>query len=360
MKLSIKVSELAKALKAVANGVSNSLPILGCVKIAANLAQGCVDLDTTNLDLFIGYTVRNVKIESAGTTVVLLKPLLNIIQSLPQNHDVILSLEGKSLHIKSIGHDFDLPNIDSTDFPEFPIDGEMVTNLTCTDCPRLTTDMNKVIFAASKDFTRPALTGMYLSFGESLTLCSTDGYRLTEFKGYNDEVKATCIVPSLTVKIVDKLFRDTEETMTVKLYQDKISFATPTITVASKLVDGHFPEYKQLIPKEFKTSLLLDYRRLLEAIKLASCIDPSAIELEVANNTVTVRTAKTEEGSGISVIDCEATGEAKVRVNPTFMLDFLSAISGEEVEIKIADSGRPVQFTIPNIPEITHIIMPLL
>ncbi len=243
--------------------------------------------------------------------------------------------------------------------------------------------LHLVTFASAKSTLRPVLSGVsFLQEKDKLTLVATDSYRLSEYvlETKGEGAALSCIIPT---KILDELrsilsasFKKPEEKeqegekkerkipeIEIFLSKQQIEMHYGNVRLLSRLIDGKFPDYKQILPKETKTSVLFPTRELLLVVKRMHYF---AKEM---NNTLTfhceksqtkIATPQTQAGKDEAVLHTEATGGSnKIALSSSYLLDFLSHIDADNVEMKVIDALHPALFTLSGNPRFLHLIMPL-
>lgn len=365
MEIKILQEKLAKALNNVskiAAGSRATLPILNNVLIRVD--DNKVSLTTTNLDMAIVNYLPSTGSKN-GVITVPAKLMAEFVSNLPRGEVVEITAEGEKVLIKSGGYKSSINGALADDFPELPgVDEEkMVKILVGTE--EFKAGLTQVMVAVSNDTTRPALTGVYFNtFEGALYLAATDGYRLTERKVV-DKVGAevTAIIPAASLRGVLGLLNDEMEEVEILFDEAQVRFRLGDIEVTSKLVDGSFPDYRQLIPKETEISVELAKDELVRVTKLAALfareVGGSIVCGTNAEERVfTLASVANELGENKSEIKTEVEIDGKVTLNSRFLLDALNALDGKKVKFGFSNKLDPVLVNGEN-PDYTHIIMPL-
>ena len=366
MKIKLVQNKLSKALNSVSKitgGARASLPILSNVLIRVDEKR--VSLVTTNLDMAIINYLPSTGSEK-GTITVPAKLIADFVSNLPSGSDVELLGEDTKLTIKSGEYTSIINGTVADDFPELPdIDTEKVVTI------KIAADMFKeaisqVIVAASNDTTRPALTGVYFNtFEDALYFASTDGYRLAECKVVEKiSESVSVIIPSASLRAVVGLMGDACEEVELLIDESQIRFRFGDIEITSKLIDGSFPDYRQLIPKESEVNLELKKDELTRVTKLAALFarEVGGSIVCLANKTdqdFSIASVANELGENSSKINTKVDIDGKVTLNSRFLLDALGTIYGDKIEFKFSNNLNPIILRAVNNDNYIHIIMPL-
>lgn len=365
MEIKILQEKLAKALNNVskiAAGSRATLPILNNVLIRVD--DNKVSLTTTNLDMAIVNYLPSTGSKN-GVITVPAKLMAEFVSNLPRGEVVEITAEGEKVLIKSGGYKSSINGALADDFPELPgVDEEKMVKIS-VGAEEFKAGLTQVMVAVSNDTTRPALTGVYFNtFEDALYLAATDGYRLTERKVV-DKVGAEvmAIIPAASLRGVLGLLNDEMEEVEILFDEAQVRFRLGDIEVTSKLVDGSFPDYRQLIPKETEISVELAKDELVRVTKLAALfareVGGSIVCGTNAEEKVfTLASVANELGENKSEIKTEVEIDGKVTLNSRFLLDALNALDGKKVKFGFSNKLDPVLVNGEN-PDYTHIIMPL-
>lgn len=383
MKFSCATQDLLEALQLVSRAISSqqALPILGNVLVEAQ--DGICKVSATDLELSM-VTTFAATVDEKGSITIPSKAILNFAQ---YNSDPEVTLETKegtqikctSSHTKTL-----LSGESASDYPTItPVEKKMAFTL---DVATLLEALHLVTFASARNSLRPVLSGVYLrSEGGKITLVATDSYRLSEFViNASSSEDVSCIIP---VKVLDELKvilaskkpakrSPTEEEVkegtraeampvTITLSQQQIEIQIGDTILLSRLIEGKFPDYHQIIPKEHAIKAIVSSRELTTAVKRMHYFAK-----EVNNNltfsftsapaNVAITTPQTPFGKDEASIPTETEGgEGKIALSSSYLLDFLSHIDSENVRINVTDSMHPAVFHIPGNEKFLHLIMPL-
>lgn len=385
MKFSCKTSELLQALQLVSRAIGSqqTLPILNNVLIEVE-GKRCV-ISATDLELSV-VTSFEANIENEGAITMPAKAILNFAQY-NSDAEVLLETSGgnqlkcTSTHAKTL-----IAGESATEYPTItPIENEETFTI---GAEPLLDALHMVTFASAKSTLRPVLSGVYLRAEKgNLIFVSTDSYRLSEYKVPLSTGKAdlSCIIPAkvleelkavLGSKRGEETKREKEEkkekkgkdhpeaaTIEIALSNQQIELRAGRTRLLSRLIDGKFPDYQQIIPKETKTKVTVPVRELLTVIRrmhyFAKEINNN-ITFHFSGGKVHMTTPQTQMGKDEATLEVSQSGkENKIALSSSYLLDFLNHMENEEVEIQITDSMHPAVFRLPEKEFLLHLIMPL-
>lgn len=366
MELKIVQEKIAKALSnvsRVAAGGRATLPILSNVLIKVGDKKE-VSLTTTNLDMAVTSNLI-AKDAKPGVITVPARLIAEFVSNLPKGEDVSIKVEGEKVLIESKGYRSTINGIMAEDFPELP-DIEKETAKFTLGAESFKTGLQQVMVAASNDMTRPALTGICFNVANnSLFVAATDGYRLAERK-LADKVDAelNVIVPASSLQEVMRSFSDDITEIEVAFDDNEVKFKLGDVEIISKLIDGSFPDYRQLIPEESDIKVSLKRDELTRVTKLAALFAKEVggsivCEASTEKSSFLIASVANELGENVSEIKTEVNSDGKVVLNSRFLLDVLNVLEGNEIEFGFANRLDPVVIKNPNCADYVHIIMPL-
>ncbi len=364
MKITCTQENLSKGLQIVSHIASKniSLPILSNVLLKTE--EGILKLMTTNLEMGIVCKVRG-KVEKEGSFTVQAKTMSDYINLLPKEN-IVIELEDQNLKIKSNNSKTSMKGIESSEFPLIPqieskenieINGKILKNA-----------LNSVAFSVSFDDTRPEINGVYFNFtSNSLVLVATDSYRLAEKTiVLNKEVRdQNFIVPIKTIQELVRIIGDEDETLLIQTNDNQVVFSIDGAKLSSRLIEGKYPDYKQIIPNEYKTLTVLNTSDLIKTVKRASLFCKAGsndilIKFVIENNEIII------SANNMQIGESEAKQEAKVEgvenniiFNYRFLLEGLQNIEDEECILEINTNTNPGLLKPKNNKDYVYIIMPI-
>lgn len=247
---------------------------------------------------------------------------------------------------------------------EFPLPPKIEEKEQIMKTEFFTKHLPLVLFSASADEARPALSGVNFLTNEELVAVATDGFRLSLYKTKKEKTLPSVIIPAEFLKEITHAVKGEKEVGLTHSEKEKIIlFKVGDAEFYSRLIEGDFPPFEKVIPQERKTTVTVDREELLRDIKLVSVFArdfSNIIILEISKGTLRLR-PKMDDGEDNSASqDVKVEGEdQKVAFNYKFLLDFLNSIDSKQVTIEVLRSDAPVVFKTPNNEGFLHIIMPV-
>lgn len=365
MRLTCSQKNLADALgvtnKAV--GTNNTLPVLNNVLVKAEGKK--LYFTTTNLEIAINYWI-DADVKNEGEITIPSKLLTNYIGYL-KDENVDMSIEeGESILIKTNDSKTKIKGINSSEFPSIPIvekDGGFKVST-----KDLNIAINQVVFAAALNTTRPILTGIYFVIKkDELKMVATDSYRLAEktlkIKDVSGDI--SCIVPSKTILELGAILSLTKNDGDVEIIVSKnqIFFSVDKIKITSRLIEGQFPNYQQVIPQNTSIKVQLNTSELslvLKRINLFAKENNNKVLFKVTHDGLMITTDTTQYGVGEIEIKTKVEGGvSEIALNSQFILDVLSNMGSDEVVLELGEKTMPAILRPSNNNDYIHIIMPL-
>ena len=349
------------ALLAVQNVSSHqsTLPVLSNVKIETTKDR--VHFTTTNLDISLSTSVEAL-IEVHGATTLPVKRLTSIIKELT-GAQVCLETDPKQITAVRSGNTFfKIHGLPAEEFPTLPkVPETHLFNLKQAD---LRNAIRKTIFAISTDETRYVLNGIYFIFEQNnLSLVATDGRRLANIEitlenTIQEPVKF--IVPTKAISELNRLLQDKGE-IKIKVGGNQVSFETGPTQIISKLVEGNYPNYKQVIPGKYSHRIALERTAFLAAITRVSLLTTEKnnnIKLLFTKNNLELTANTPDIGQANESIPVSYKGEdLTIAFNPTYLADPLRALTEDEVFLDLIDETSPGVMRTQN--SFLHVLMPV-
>lgn len=352
-----------KAVNKVSKIVSNhgSLPILSNILLTSD--NGQIKLSATNLEIGIN-TWIGAKIEEEGSLSVSAK-LLQEFVAINKDKKLDFSTKNNTLNIKSEKYNTNIKGLPADDFPLIPnIKKEFFTKI---NSKILQEAIIKTVFACALDETRPILTGVLFKFEDKeLNLVATDSYRLAEKKiELNTKIKKNTqiIVPQRTVLELGRILSETDGDVEIYLEENQIMFVFNNTEFISRLIEGAFPDYKQIIPKKTNIKAIVNKEEFSSALKIGSIFARDVannIKIKFTDNILEVVAISPQIGDNLAKIKSEITGSnLEIAFNAKFILDFLNIQDTENIHILAVDKISPIIFKNPADMNYLYIVMPL-
>ena len=368
MRVTIERSAFLKALTHVQSVVErrNTIPILSNVLLQS--ADGQLKLTATDLDIEIVESVP-AEVAKSGSITVPAHMLYDIVRKLPDGAQLEIEKagDGQRVSIFAGRSRFSLQALPPEDFPDLAA-GEFPNSfaVSATDLKGL---IEKTRFAISTEETRYYLNGIYLhevASANMLRAVATDGHRLAQAQITRpDGAKGMpgVIVPRKTVLEVVKLFEGVEGAVQVSLSASKIRFAAGELVLTSKLIDGTFPDYERVIPRNNDKALELDTRSFASAVDRVSTISMEkgrAVKLQIGANKVVLTVNNPDSGSAEEEVACAYEAEPlEIGFNSRYLMDVAGQMKSDSMEFRLADAGSPTIVRDPGDEQALYVLMPM-
>ncbi|MCB9990529.1 MAG: DNA polymerase III subunit beta [Rhodospirillales bacterium] len=369
MKFTIDRAALLRSLNHVQSVVErrNTIPILSNVLLKAD--DGTLTMSTTDMDLEIHESVA-AEIDVAGSTTVPAHTLHDIVRKLPDGEGVVLEMGdgGNVMTVKTGRSNFRLSCLPVADFPEIS-NADFSTSF-AIPAAELRALIDRTKFAMSTEETRYYLNGIYMHEADNdgvkvLRAVATDGHRLALFDMPLPEGATGMpgvIVPRKTVGELRKLLEEAADTIQVSLSESKMRFAFDHIILTSKLIDGTFPNYEQVIPKGNDKMVEVNPKIFSGAIDRVSTISDGksrAVKIALAGNTMTLSANSPEAGSATEDLEIHGNDNMEIGFNARYLLDITSQIEGDGCRLTLADPASPTIIQDTSDSSALYVLMPL-
>ena len=353
-------------LQAVQNVVSNrtTLPILSNVLLRAEGDK--LELTATDLDVTIACSVE-AKVNKPGSTTVPVKKLFGIVRELG-NSEIDLEVDDKNVcSIRSGASFYKINGLSADEFPPMPKFKEEKK----VELPqeKIRGMMKKTSFAISTDESRYVLNGIYISLKDhKMTMVATDGRRLAlvdEELDVSEKSQGEFIAPAKAVNELNRLLQDKGE-LEIRYSENQASFTLKddkngSILIVTKLIEGNYPNYRQVIPTEVKERISLAREEFLHALRRAEIMTSdksNSVKLTFGKNNLAITANSPEVGEARESIAINYKGkEMSIAFNPKYMIDPLTALTNDEVFIELIDELSPGVLKI-NGPFL-YVVMPM-
>ena len=372
MKFSCTKDNLSHALSIVGNmtGKNTNLPILNNVLLQAD--QQKVDIIATNLELAARVGIR-AKVEVPGSFTVPARTLAEFVALLP-NERVDLEVVGTDLAVSCGKSTTKIKGSVADDFPIIPtVEGGKGFVVGVNE---FSGALTQVLPAVARNEIRPELAGIFFGFNvggvAALVLAATDSYRLAEkrlplLQG-NDEIKV--VVPGRTAQEINHILgssqaEDGEKQVRLLVTENQLAVNYNNVQVVSRLVEGSYPDYTQIIPKEFNTTVLVPVDRLTKELRAAGLFTTTGVNavmltFKPAAGLIEITSTSSQTGEYRSEIEAEVKGvEASVFLNHRYVLDGLTHMSSGDVLIKIISGESPCVMVPTDESGYLYIVMPV-
>ena len=375
MKVLCTQENLNKALSIVGKIINKNttLPILNNVLLKTE--KGRLKLISTNLELGVDYRVGG-KIEEEGEITVPTKLFANFISTIPSGN-VEMKLKGDVLSVKCGGYKTNIKGIDAKEYPLTPkIEMKPIFKIKSADFKQA---LFQVLPSVSNSESRIEITGVFMDLSKldknKLVLVATDSYRLAEKtlelekesvdKEVLDLLKdvKSVIIPKNTIQEIVRDLDNENEVVEVTISENQILFNFGNASVISRLIEGKYPDYKQIIPSKFESEVKVGIDEAVNAIKVASLfanISSNSIELKLFPElkVLEINAETSDVGSNSSKVSAEISGKKlDVVYNYRYLIDGFNSLSGDQAILKINGEGMPTILTSNADKSFLYVIM---
>ena len=346
MKFSAERTGLLSELQLVTRAAStrSAIPALGGVLL--NAEDGALRLAATDTEMALTSTTE-ASVDQPGSLLLPARLLLDVVRV--TNGDTVTldaTSDGSGVSITSDRASFNVRTLPSQDFPRLPaLDPGGTATL---DANVIAATVERVAKAASRDETRPVLTGILVSIeGQTLRMVATDSYRLsvkeTPVDGLDDTFTAN--VPARALQELSRIVSDTKaETVSMSTHENQIVFGAGGVTLSSRLIDGQFPNYRQLLPESYEHEVTLSRTEFVAVVRRVSLMAQrnAPLRLRFEQGSVTLSAQTPDVGEAAESLPVNYQGEElEIGFNPQFLQDGLESIASDEVRLRLISALRP-------------------
>jgi len=368
MKFSVNQQDIQKSLNYCQGVIEkrSTLPILSNVLLDASNSK--LKLTATDLDVIFIHEIENVEIQEEGKTTTSSSIMYDIIRKISSGRKINFSnINDSKLNLESENSVFNLNCISSTEFPvtdedfnekEFEINSKGLLKL-----------LNKCKFSISSDETRHYLSGIFLHITNInnscyLTAAATDSHRMSISKlRLKDEVKIdSLILPKKTIFQLCSLLEDNNGDVKVSTTKSKIKFKVGTSVLISKLIDGKFPNYTQVVPKENQKKLEIDLKLFLNSVDRVASVSldkKDGVKFKLSKDKLDLSVNNTNSGDGNENLNVKFDHELDISFNSRYLLDIASQLDGDKIEFFLKDTGSPALIKDPSDFDSIYVVMPM-
>jgi DNA polymerase-3 subunit beta len=376
MKLTILQKNLHQGLLTVSHiaGKNTAMPILNNILISAK--NNLINLAATNLEIGITKQIRG-KVDKDGEITIDAKVFSDYIALLP-NEKVEIQLDKKDLKISCQQYKTTIKGQEAQDFPTIPtMDKKLGFNLAVSEFKNA---LNQILFAINPSDNRLELTGVLFDIKDNkINLVATDSFRLAKVEidfhlelGKLNPDGLKIIIPFKTMQELVRIIGSTADELSAGadqinlfLSDNQALFVYQGVEMISRLIDGHYPDYEQVMPVNFKTETIIDRLELIRIIKMASIFSTNttnAIDLAIdsVQQKITIEAVAGQIGSHQTELSAKVDGQNNnIRLNYRYILECLNIISSGQVALKMIDDIAACQISAPGDDNYQYIIVPL-
>lgn len=373
MRVSCLQENLAKGLSIVSRAVAtrSTLPVLSNILLATD--QSRLKLSATNLEISINCWV-GAQVAQEGATTVPARLLSDLVSSLPPERiDLELITRTQTLNLKSGRFEANIKGIDAQEFPIIivPEENERIH----VEAELLRQVIDQVAFAAATDESRPVLTGVLMeTISDKLTLVAADSYRLSvrsiPLEG-GPQQPLSVIVPARALQELRRIGAESDGSVEILISpnRNQVFFHMQDVDLVSQLIEGTFPDYKQIIPKSYNTRTTVSTQDFLKAVRMAFIFARDSANITrlqispgggVRPDRLIIMASSSEHGDNVSELDATIEGaQLEIAFNARYLMDVLGVIDTAQVVLETRDLSSPGVIRPVGGGDFTHIIMPL-
>lgn len=365
MKLQVLQENLSKALAICSRFTSSKIQLPVLANILFKTQNNKLLLSATNLETSIAINV-GAKVMSEGDITVPARIITEIISNLDPGQ-INLEVKKEILNIKTSNFESVITGLNSSDFPKIPTE-------TRVDSFKISSNdflnaLSSILFAVSQDETRPVLTGVLIIIAKgNLAMVATDGFRLSQkkIKIQTTKDEKRFIVPKGILAELSRISESEDIVFSYKKTDNQLVIGLDDLVLSSRIIEGDFPDFERIIPKETKIRIHLDKSGFLRAVKLAGVFardSANVVKIIVSKDLLEITAESSKSGSQKNQLEAKIEGDLQdsftIAFNYRFVEDFLNAVKGEDVRLEFSDSNAPALFLDEKDPNFIHIIMPV-
>ena len=368
MKFNVNQKDLQRSLNYCHSIVErrSTLPILSNIMLDASNSK--LTLIATDLDIIFINQIDNIEILEEGKTTTRSSIINDIVKKLPSGKKVHFSLNNENkLQLNSDNTKFNLNCLSTNEFPV--VDEVFSDNEFSIHSKKLLKILNKCKFSVSNDETRHYLSGVFFHLSQNeeksyLTAVATDSHRMSISKvNLSEKINfEPSILPKKTVFQLCSILEDYDGEVKVSNKKSKIKFAVKDSILISKLIDGKFPNYIQVVPKNNKKKLESDLNLFLEAVDTVAQISEDkkdGVKFTLSKNKLDLSVNNTIGGDGNRILDVKFDHDLIISFNSRYLIDIASQLDGDKIEIYLNESGSPALIKDPADFDSIYIVMPM-
>jgi DNA polymerase-3 subunit beta len=364
MNIECTKEKLARALSKVEKITAKNitLPVLSCVLL--DVSDSVLTIKATNLDLGIEISLP-VKMNKPGKVAVPGTILNNFISNISGDKNVVLETISGNLKVSTKHSESIIKTFSVDDFPNIPkVSDEKPIVFPTTDFLK---GLRSVMYAASTSTIRPVLSSVFIyPDDEMMFFVSTDSFRLAEekIKVKKNKDFGQILIPFKNISEIIRILEDIREDIEVYLNKNQIAFKYGEMYLTSRVIDGTFPDYKQLIPKETKTEVTVLKQDLVSALKISNIFSDKfsqvTFNVSPASKKFEIKTKNMDIGENVSQLDAILSGdEINLSFNLKYIVDCFQSINSDSVALSFSDNNRPMIIKGVSDKNFTYLVMPM-
>lgn len=362
MRLQVTQENLSKALGVVGRVASGKTPLPILSNVLVRTDKNRLLLAATNLEIAVTQYIGG-KVEEEGSITIPAKLVTEFVSNLPKGN-IELSVENNKLHVRSGHYTSTINGMPADEFPALP----NVTSVQKVTLPTLLVKraLQQTVLVASNDTTRPVLTGIFAHTHEGkLFFAATDGYRLAERELTTCGEDISAIIPADTLQEVLRVITEDITDIDFTFEEGQVAIQVGEIHIVSRLIDGQFPPYRQLVPESNDITAKLSKDEFVRITKIAGLFARESggsvtVKVDEMTKTVSINSVASQVGENSSEAEADVAGSGQVTLNSRYLLEALNCI--DEKEVSFAFSGKLSACVLTGAAKAVdykHIVMPL-
>lgn len=364
MKLECEKTKIEPVIQKVSRLANKhlTLPVLSCIHFEIN-GENKLVVRSTNLDLGMEIEVK-VKVIEKGVLAVPASVLLGVLSSIKENN-LVFESKDNNLKISSGKNSVIIKCLPPEDFPIIPkLKNSKIIKI---DSHGLLSGFRSVWYSASVSNIKPELSSVYVYKNDgNLVFVSTDSFRLAE-KKINAKMDADfpqILIPYRNVSEIMKIFEDYDGDLNIIFEKNQAAFMTENIYVVSRLIDGNFPDYQQIIPKNFGTKAIVLKNDLINSIKTSNIFSDSLnqvkLKTDLKNKTLKVESKNNDIGEYEEFMNASLSGEdIELNFNNKYIMDCMQSIPSDSLSLSFGGLGKPLVISGASDESFLYLVMPM-
>ncbi|MCX6717957.1 MAG: DNA polymerase III subunit beta [Candidatus Taylorbacteria bacterium] len=351
---------VSKAEKVVSKNLN--LPVLSCLLFETK--GNNLIIRSTNLDLGLEISIP-VKVEQEGKVAIPAQVLSSFLNNLSDDKNIVLETVENTLKIYSSSSEANIKTLSTDDFPTVPMIDE---GKTCKISSRdLISGIKSVIYSSSTSSVKPELSSVYIySHGdEGLVFVATDSFRLAEKTIKTRKVidLPGVLIPFKNASDILKIFDDVDEEIEINSTKNQISFNFNGLYLVSRVIDGNFPDYKQILPKERKTKVTVLKQDLINSLKISNIFSDNFNQINIVvknGKNIQIKTKNLNIGENTNKIEADIEGEEiEANFNYRYIVDCLGSIASDSIILSLNGINKPLVIQGSSDKTFTYLVMPM-
>ena len=368
MKFSVNQRDLQNALNYCQGVIEkrSTLPILSNVLLEAKNEN--LKITATDLDLIFIQNIKNIEIEDEGQTTTSCSIMYDIVRKFNNEKKINFNLMSENkINLESDKSSFNLNCLKASEFPI--TEANFNENEFILNSKKLLKLLNKCKFSVSNDETRHYLSGIFFHVTDNdgkkfLTAAATDSHRMAISKTLlsNDINFEPIILPKKTIFQLCALLDNYDGDVKISNLRSKIKFEFNNIILMSKIIDGKFPNYFQVIPKDNQKKLEIDLKPFLTSVDRVASVSldkKDGLKMNLVNDNLNLSVNNSNSGDGKESLSVKFDHELDISFNPRYLIDVASNMDGDKIEIYLKESGSPALIKDPSDFDSIYVIMPM-